>query len=322
MADTWVGVELRHLAALTAVHEERTFRGAAERLGYVQSAVSQQIAQLEALVGARLVDRSRGNAPPVRLTDAGHLLLDHARRILGQLDAAQADLRTLAAGDAQTLRVGAVQSVATRLLPPALLQLGRSHPSLVVSIEEASSDRAHFASVERGDVDAAFGELPLENGDFEAVEVLQDPCVLLVRADDPLAARERPVELADLAELPLVGIQGWARQELIEASLRSAGHDPRFAMRVDTNGTVQALVGAGVGRAILPRLAVNESDPTVVALDLTDVVAPRRLALYWHVGRRQLTALEHFRTAVRTAAREIAAEYRQAAEAAAPAAVL
>jgi DNA-binding transcriptional LysR family regulator len=89
--DWWAGVELRHLVALDAVAREGSFRRAAERLGYVQSAISHQIAALETLVGQRLIDRSRGTRP-LMLTPAGELLLPHADAVMAEMRAAQADL--------------------------------------------------------------------------------------------------------------------------------------------------------------------------------------------------------------------------------------
>src|SRR5258705_12106821 len=108
--DRWLGVELRHLAALEAVGRTRSFGGAARELGYTQSAVSQQIAQLERLVGQQLVVRP-GGPLPVSITDAGTLLLRHADSIVARLDAAQADMAAYAEGAAGPLRVGIYQSV-------------------------------------------------------------------------------------------------------------------------------------------------------------------------------------------------------------------
>src|SRR5215210_5465580 len=108
--DRWLGVELRHLAALQAIAAEGTFGRAAQRLGYTQSAVSQQIATLERLVGQRLVERP-GGPRPVSLTEAGRLLLRHAAAIVARLEAARADLEALGAGAAGSLRVGTYQSV-------------------------------------------------------------------------------------------------------------------------------------------------------------------------------------------------------------------
>src|SRR6266581_8603354 len=129
------GVELRHLAALEAVGRTRSFGGAARALGYTQSAVSQQIAQLERIVGQRLVDRP-GGPRRVDLTDAGRLLLRHADAIVAQLDAAQADMAALAEGAAGQLRVGIFQSVGARILPGLLRRFKQDWPRVEVSIRE------------------------------------------------------------------------------------------------------------------------------------------------------------------------------------------
>src|SRR3954466_4694910 len=114
--DRWLGVELRHFAALEAVGRTRSFGAAARELGYTQSAVSQQIAHLERQIGQRLVDRP-GGPRPVDLTDAGRLLLRHADAIVAQMDAAQADMAAFAEGAAGPLRVGIPQSVGAPLPP-------------------------------------------------------------------------------------------------------------------------------------------------------------------------------------------------------------
>src|SRR4051812_1773689 len=98
-ADGWLGVELRHFLALEAVAREGSFGKAAAALGYTQSAVSQQIATLERMVGHRLVERP-GGPKPVSLTDAGRLLLTHADAIAARVAAAQADLTALSEGEA------------------------------------------------------------------------------------------------------------------------------------------------------------------------------------------------------------------------------
>src|SRR6059036_1916315 len=133
--DGWLGVELRHLAALQAVAREGSFGGAAVALGYSQSAVSQQIAALERIVGERLVERP-GGPRPVSLTEAGHLLLRHADSIVARLKAAQADLHALQAGEAGTLRVGIFQSAGARLLPEIMRRFTQQWPQIDVMLEE------------------------------------------------------------------------------------------------------------------------------------------------------------------------------------------
>jgi len=125
-SDRWLGVELRHLAALQAVAEEGSFGRAAARLGYTQSAVSQQIATLERLVGERLVDRP-GGPRPVTITQAGTVLLRHADGIIARLRAAQADLAALRDGSAGPLHVGTYQSVGARVLPEVMRRFSAAH---------------------------------------------------------------------------------------------------------------------------------------------------------------------------------------------------
>src|SRR6266581_4733713 len=138
-SDRWLGVELRHLAALQAVTQEGSFSRAAVRLGYAQSAVSQQIAMLERLVGEQLVVRPGGRRP-ISLTEAGELLLGHADAIVARLAAAQADLAALAEGTAGALRVGTWQSTGARILPELLRRFRREWPQVEIQLVESEDD--------------------------------------------------------------------------------------------------------------------------------------------------------------------------------------
>jgi DNA-binding transcriptional LysR family regulator len=185
-ADEWLGIDLRHLAALEAVARTRSFGGAARELGYTQSAVSQQIAQLERIVGQKLFDRP-GGPRRVEPTEAGLLLLGHADAIVAQLDAARADMAALAEGAAGTLRVGIYQSVGARLLPALVRRFRAQWPQVGVRVREESSAEDLLRLVEHGELDLTFADLPLREGPFEWAELLQDPYVLLVSARSELA---------------------------------------------------------------------------------------------------------------------------------------
>ncbi len=158
--DRWLGVELRHLAALEAVARTRSFGAAARDLGYTQSAVSQQIAQLERNVGVRLVDRP-GGPRQVDLTDAGRLLLRHADAIVAQLDAAKADMAALAEGAAGPLRVGIYQSVGARILPALLRRFQEEFPRVEVQVKEETDAADLLRLLEHGELDLTFADLPL-----------------------------------------------------------------------------------------------------------------------------------------------------------------
>jgi len=281
--DQWLGVELRHLAALEAVAEEGSFGRAARRLGYTQSAVSQQIAQLEKLVGATLVERP-GGPKAVSLTDAGRLLLRHADAIVARLHAAQADMSALLQGEAGPLRVGILQSVGARVLPALIQRFKRDFPRVSVQVREGNTAEDLLPLVEGGELDLAFAELPLPEGPFEWVELIRDPYVLLVSAGSPLAGRESAPPLKELARLPLIGWRTDRDQDLPGVE---------YAFRSDDNGTVLGLVEAGLGVAVAPRLVLRPERRGIVALPFGSR-PPRLLGLAWHKERYRSPAAEAF----------------------------
>ncbi len=299
----WLGVEIRHLAALEAIHAERSFRGAADRLGYVQSAVSQQISALERLVGARLVERARGQTA-VELTASGKLLLEHSDRIIAQLNAARADLDALVSGATGVLRVGAFQSISTRVMPRVLARIAVRQPGLQVVATEASSDRLLFEQVERGELDVAFAELPLEPGPFDSMELVVDPCVLVVRRGAPITKLGRPPTLREIAAMPLA-FPNWRMTDVIVEDLRAAGLAPERSSRLETNTAVQALAAAGLAAAIMPLLAVDPTMRETEIVGLDGLLPDRRIVLYWHSDRLRRPVLDSFAETVKGVCREI-----------------
>jgi DNA-binding transcriptional LysR family regulator len=288
--DRWLGVELRHLAALEAVGRTRSFHGAARDLGYTQSAVSQQIAQLERNVGQRLVDRP-GGPRPVDLTDAGRLLLRHADAIVAQLDAAQADMAAFAEGAAGPLRVGIFQSVGARILPGLLRRFKKDWPRVEVSVREEIDAADLLRMLEHGELDLTFADLPLPEGPFDAVEVLRDPYVLLVQAGSELAGRESAPSFRELSGLPIVT---WRHIGEPETYLRGRVPDLNIVFRSDDNGTLVGLVAEGLGVAVVPQLVVNPRNPAYVALPFGNRIPPRQLAIVSHRDRFQSAAAESF----------------------------
>ncbi|HEU4449047.1 MAG TPA: LysR family transcriptional regulator [Gaiellaceae bacterium] len=291
-SDGWLGVELRHLAALQAVAEEGSFGRAAERLGYTQSAVSQQIQALERIVGQRLVERP-GGPRKVSLTEAGDLLLRHAAGIVARLQAAQADLAAFAEGSAGTLRVGTYQSVGARVLPGLLRAFTQAWPDVTVQLTESADDGGLLELVERGDLDFTFVMIPIGEGPFETVELMRDPHVLVVPADSPLVRRSRPPSLREVAGMPLIGNRQCRSIHHVETRFRDAGLAPRIVFRSDDNGTIQGLVAAGVGAALVPLLTVDTSDEGTAVLGLADV-PPRRIGIAWHRDRFRSPAARAF----------------------------
>ena len=289
-ANDWLGVDLRHLAALEAVVRTGSFGRAARELGYTQSAVSQQIAQLERIVGQQLFHRP-GGPRPVEPTEAGLLLLRHADAIVAQLDAARADMAALAEGEAGTLRVGIYQSVGARLLPALVRRFRDEWPLVGVRVREESSADDLLRLLEHGEFDLTFADLPVREGPFEWAELLQDPYVLLVSARSELAELEAAPPLRDVAKLPLIG-----RRSTDEPERFLAGRVPdvNVVFRTDDNGTLAAFVAEGLGAAIEPRLVVDPRDRDVRMLPFGSRIPPRTLVLAWHRDRYRSQAAQAF----------------------------
>jgi DNA-binding transcriptional LysR family regulator len=290
-ANEWLGVEMRHFAALEAVARTGSFGRAARELGYTQSAVSQQIAQLERILGQRLFHRP-GGPRRVEPTEAGLLLLRHADAIVAQLDAARADMAALAEGEAGTLRVGIYQSVGARLLPALVRRFRAQWPRVGVRVREESAAQDLLRLLEHGELDLTFAELPVREGPFEWAELLQDPYVLLVSArSEELASLDAAPPLRDVAKLPLIG-----RRSTDEPERFLAGRVPEVnvVFRTDDNGTLAALVAEGLGSAIEPRLVVDPRDRAVKMLPFGSRITPRTLVLVWHRDRYRSQAAQAF----------------------------
>ena len=304
--DEWLGVELRHLAALEAVAREGSFGRAAEALGYTQSAISQQIATLERVVGEKLVERP-GGPRAVSLTDAGTLLRRHASAIVARLEAARADMTALREGETGTLRVGTYQSVSARVLPGVMRRFRSTWPGIEIHLSEPDADPALYGAIESGDLDLAFFSPPLPDGPFALVELLSDPYVLVVPRDHAVAGRTTAT-LDDLGDLPLIGSHQCSASRAAEATLAAAGFSPEWGFRSDDNGTVQGLVAAGFGVALVPLLAVQGGDERVKVLRLEPAIPRRQIAVVWHRDRHRSPAARAFVEIAAEVSREVERE--------------
>lgn len=303
MPDNWQSIDLKHLRALRAVAETGTFWAASEELSSSLSTVSDHVGTLEALVGQRLVERSRGRRT-VKLTEAGRLLVAHAEAIEARLRAAEADFRAYAAGASGGLRVGIYQSVANKVLPDVMRRFKARWPDVDVQVTEGDHDVELVDAVERGGLDVAFAIQPMPEGPFVVRELMRDPYVLVVAAAS--AARWAWARVADLDGAAMVGFQPGKHQEQAEDFLARQGVRPRFVFRSNDNGTVQAMVAAGLGVALAPLLAVDQSDPKVRILRLEEETPPRVVVIVWHRDR--------YRSPVAATFVEMAAEVASAIE--------
>lgn len=306
--DRLLGAELRHFLALQAIAAEGSFGRAAKRLGYTQSAVSQQIQALERIAGEKLVERP-GGPRAVSLTEAGQLLLRHADAIVARIEAAAADLDAFAAGAAGSLRVGSYQSVSARILPAVIRRFRDEWPRVDVELKESEVDEKLEEQLEHGQLDVSFVILPTSARPIESEQLLVDPHVLVVPKGSPLARGGAPT-LRQVTEQPLISYRECRTMRMIEDALRRSGREPRIVFRTDDNGTVQGLVAAGLGVAVVPRLTVQPLEHEIEVVDMSERLPPRLIGIAWHRDRYRTPAARAF---VETARQVVVTEAELAA---------
>ena len=305
VTDHWIGLELRHLTALQAIADTGSFKGAAARLGYTPSAISQQIASLERIIGTQVIAREHGRRA-LGPTQAGSSLLGHMAAIEARLGAAKADIDAFARGAVGSLRIGAFESIQRRLLPEVMRRFRDMFPNVELEVAETLGDFDLLNSLERGTLDLAFAILPLPDGPFRATVVLDDPWVLVTEASGDRAALSR-LTLHEIAELPLVCWHSPLPIAPALDSFRAVGIEPNIVLRSDYNEVVQGFAAAGFGVALMPRLAVNPVDSRTAIVDLHGLIPPRRLAIASHRDRATNDAIDAFVSHVTEVASEIGA---------------
>jgi len=240
------------LRVLRAVADRGSFTAAADRLGYTQSAISRQVAALEAAAGATLFRRGAGGT---QLTDAGRLLLGHAVDVLDRLDGAQRELDALHEADSGRLRVGAFATAVAALLPRALAAFRDSHPGVAVTLREGSTP-AQLRRVASGGADLAVVSAlgPLEDRRARLEPLLDDPLLLAVGRGHVLAGR-RSVALDALAGERW--ISGSANPDETLLGAPRAGWQPDVAFIAREWTAKLGLVAAGLGVTLVPGLAAT-----------------------------------------------------------------
>jgi DNA-binding transcriptional LysR family regulator len=309
-AREWVkrGIELRHFAALEAVADGASFSRAAATLGYTQSAVSQQIAALERIVGQQLVHRPGGQRA-VTLTEAGALLLEHAQAIGTRLAAAEADLEALAEGERGTLRIGSFQAAGARILPRVLRRFLTEAPGIELQLTESVTDIEIVDKVERAELDLAFAVEPLRAGPFETQALLLDPFLLIVPAGKTVPELATGV-IDGRLRIPVVCFRSCPSTRIVLTYLRERGVEPDVVLASDQNETLQGGVEAGLGAAVVPRLALDLAHDETDWFELGPGAPARQVSLIWHAERSLPAAAQTFVDVAREVSAEIAVAMR------------
>ncbi len=262
------------LRTLDALRRHGSVTEAARSLSFTQPAASRLIARLQASCGVEIV-RRRGRG--VELTEAGLLLAEHARLVMDRLGAAEADVRRLRDGARPRVRVGALSTLLTSVVPAALALLPEEARA-AVALEHAPDTHAAIAAVAAGDLDLAVVWIDEDNGarteGLRTRLLLVEEWAVALPRDHPLA-RARVVPMHDLREESwLVGAQS-GREGVLERAAAAAGFVPRIAAAHDDQMVLQGLVAAGAGVALLPATTLAVLHPAV-ALRAVDPAPSRR----------------------------------------------
>jgi DNA-binding transcriptional LysR family regulator len=277
-------LDLARLRALHAVHVHGSVGAAASALGYTPSAVSQQISKLERETRTVLLERQgRG----VTLTDAAQVLVETAQEVMSLVEAAEVALEEQRGRPAGRLTVAAFPTAACGLLPPVLAELAARYPQLELRLSEVD---AHLSVdlVARGVVDLAvahdwdIARLPVPEG-LERTVIGEDRCDVLVPAGHRLADRGSLVRADVARERWICQPPGSVCHEWLVRTLREAGTEPDMAYQVGEYRTQVALVAAGLGIALVPRLGRGGIPGSVAVLRL-EPAPVRRLYALWRAG--------------------------------------
>jgi DNA-binding transcriptional LysR family regulator len=252
-------LNVQRLRVLREVIGQGSFSEAASALNYTQSAVSQAIATLEAEAGVPLMERDRRG---VRPTTAGERLNEHAGRILTQLDAAEAELGAIAGVSGGELRMASFPTAGATLMPLAIASFRSSYPKVALSLAEGEPEEL-TPRLRDGEFDLALifefegtGEL---GPGLRSAPLFGDPMKLALPKGHRLARKER-IELEDLSEEAWVQTtEATACARHVVRICRAAGFEPRVSFESDDYLTVQGLVAAGVGVALIPQLALSQT---------------------------------------------------------------
>jgi DNA-binding transcriptional LysR family regulator len=285
--------DLRRLRLLRELDARGTIHGAARALDYTPSAISQQLAVLEREAGVALLERAGRN---VRLTEAGQVLVRHAASLLDGVEAAEAELANLAAGQvAGVVRVAAFQSAFLRIVAPAVAALGRSHPDVRVEATEREVEEAAPAlRLRQLDVvvgDEYEGQPRAIHADLDRERLLREQVRLVLPAGHPEAAHER------VAMRRLAGA-GWSacqpgtghRAMHVRACRELGGFEPDLRHASDDLLILLELVRSAGALALLPDLVLGLGTPGVAVRPLEEGAITREVFLLTRASRTPAVA--------------------------------
>ncbi len=265
-------MELRHLRYFVAVANERNFTRAAEVLNIAQPPLSRQIRQLEDEVSVELFDR---DSRPLRLTEAGRLLYEHAVHVLAGVDQLRVMMREIAGKGRRRFVIGFVGSTLFGLLPEVIRRFRAAAAHVEVSVIECSTVE-QIAALKEGRIDVGFGRLRFEDAAIRRIVLAEEALVAVVPVDHRLTTLDRPLHLADLLEEPLIIYPRPARPSYADQILsifHDLGLQPEVVQEVRELQTAIGLVAAHAGLSIVPESVQRLKRDDVAYVPIVDKAA-------------------------------------------------
>jgi DNA-binding transcriptional LysR family regulator len=249
-------MEIRQLRAFVAIAEAKTFTAGAKRVHVTQAAISMQIRQLEDEVGLPLFTRTPRR---VLMTEAGDLLLERARKILREHDAALDEIAEIAGAEYGRLRIGSASAMfTTNQLPKILQKLKDKFPKAGISVSSGTS-AALVQKIINGELDVAFVSLPVENSNIQTELLFSDEIVAIANPKHPLA-KQKVISAAALAGEPLIlGEHGGNTRRQIDDFFLQVGVKPNVVMELSRQSAINRMVENNMGVGIASAKTVKQA---------------------------------------------------------------
>lgn len=249
------GISFDQLQTFSDIVELGSFSAAAERLGITQPAVSLQLRQLERHLGVKLIERVGRRA---QATPAGADLLVYAHRIREEVANALEAIAPHRTGALGRVRIGTGATACIHLLPPALRRLRERMPGLEITVQTGNTSDI-LKRLETNALDLALVTLPARGRSLDIKRIYDDELVAVFPAQE--GETERAVTPKLLSEKPLLLYEGGGNtRSIIDNWFSRAGYSPKPVMELGSVEAIKQLVGAGLGWAVLPRLAVGQQE--------------------------------------------------------------
>lgn len=278
-------MEIHQLRYFVAVAELENFTRAAEQCHVTQPSLSQQIAKLERELGTRLLDRLGRS---VVLTDSGKELLPRARRILKEVDSAEGWFKRPEGPEAISLRLGALPTIAPFLLPEIVCHFRDEFPQVCLTIVEDYTDHL-LARLQKGTLDVAIMALPIEDPRLEVEPLFRESLLVAMPPSHPLAEKPtvafnqvRQEGFVLLHEVHCLGEQilGFCRQQEFQ---------PNVVCESAQIFTIQEMIRQGLGISLLPEMAIDPDDKSIVYRPIRKFQPFRTICAAWNRHRTVTT---------------------------------